>query len=347
MELKKLAEPRALGTSVLGLCVLALASSGCGDDSSGDGTVTTNPTTDNTTQTGSATMTDTGMDTTADTSGGPGTDDGTGSADTGPPPDGLGCMPAPSCDKGAYDGNLYVTDQASMEEIQGHTSITGFLAVEASDMECLSFLSCLETANGVFIQDNEYLESFGALEALQSSTFGFVVDGNPALTDVSGATVLSTVTGGNLTFFDNNALTTLSGFEALTEVSGDLIISDNDALVDISGFNALVQVTTFDNPDPDPGEPPTYGGSLNITQHAALESVTGFTSLVAIHKNLTISFNEVLNDLSGMHDLKAVGEKLTITNNPNLCITEAAAVGNDLEQGPGPGSSSANNDDSC
>ena len=265
-----------------------------------------------------------------------------------PWPVGVGCEEAPACDRGAYEGTLFVTDAEGMQVIAGHTSITGNIVIEETEAVCLRFLSCLETAHGVYIRRNEQLETLRGLDNLQESTFGFVVDHNPALVDTSGVSALRTVGNGNLTFFSNDALEELTGFESLETVFGNVIISENASLVEFFNDTATTEIYTYPNPKAgSPGQPPTLGGSLTIGANERLESVTGFGGLVVIYKNLAIRFNTVLTSLVGLHELQAIGAALIITNNPELCMSEAWYVGGDLVEGPLDleNSSTANNKD--
>ena len=345
--MKTLGEGNGLATMMLGLCGLVFAAPACDGGTSDDGgadTQTTQPAEDTGSETEGGDTED--LEETED--------DGD---DTGPPPEGLGCDPAPACDKGAYGDHYYVTDEASMHEIAGYTSVEGTLIIRASDMTCLNFLGCLESVQGINIENNEYLTTLDGLQQLQEARapdpayfkYGFILSRNTALTDVSALTSLNVIAGGDLSIFGNDALEDLDGFNALESVYGDIIISSNRNLVDISGFNGLQEIRQFRNPNPNPspGDPQQIGGSLGITKHANLERVSGFTNLIVIYQNLTIQYNDVLTRLMGLYNLQAMGGGLVVTNNPDLCVSEAAAVGGDLAQGPDLSKSSTVNNKDC
>jgi hypothetical protein len=337
LKLEILAGPQSLGMRVFALCAVVVPLAGCPDSSSNDDTTTTTETT----LTG--TSTSTSMDTTADTTAGTGMDTGgSGSGDTGVIPTGIGCDLDPqSCDKGAYTGNFSVTDQASMLEIQGYTSITGVIQMDASEATCLNFLGCLETAGGVFIENNEALQNVNGLENLTSTNaFDVIVSRNPMLTDLSGFSGLQTVAGGNVHIFSNAGLTVLDAFPALTNVAGSVIVSENASMVELAGFAALTEIEPFANDMP---PPPEFGGTFVVSQNPVLETISGFSGLIVVQRDFTITRNDVLTNLSGLYDVKAIGGAFVVTNNPQLCVSEAAKVGADLKQGPGPGSSTANN----
>lgn len=152
----------------------------------------------------------------------------TGESDdtTGPPPEGLGCDPAPACDKGTYQGSPTITNLAEAEEIAGYTGVTGRLAVANSDFECLAFLSCMETVG-----------------------HDLTLFGNDLLTDVTGLdniTVIGAVTdgplmpGGTLTVSENAALVDFNTLNLIDQTPVSLSIGENDSLEAISGLQNLV-----------------------------------------------------------------------------------------------------------
>jgi hypothetical protein len=232
----------------------------------------------------------------------------------------------------------------SSEEIAGYTAIEGQLTIRDSEVSCLQFLACLESTHGLKIEDNAYLESLDGMEALREVRgpdeaffkYGLFISSNPVLADLSGMSSLTAVAGGDLFIFANDSLETLTGFDSLREVAGDVVISRNAALVDVAGFNALQEIDTYPNPDPKPdlGQSDVLGGSLVILKHPVLERVTGFTGLIATHRNVTIQYNDALTDLSGLYGLHAIGGGLMVTHNRELCLSEAYAVGGELQHGP-------------
>jgi hypothetical protein len=270
--------------------------------------------------------------------------DSEGGGETETPVAQLGCDAPVACDKGSFDGHFFVTDEASVEEIAGYTAIEGQLTIRGSDVSCVQFLACLESTHGLLIEDNASLESLDGMQALREVRgpeeaffkYGLVISSNPVLDDLSGMSSLTAVAGGDLFIFANDSLETLTGFDALSEVAGDVVISRNAALVDIAGFNTLQEIDTYPNPDPKPdiGQHDTLGGSLVILKHPVLERVTGFTGLIATHRNVTIQYNEALTDLSGLHGMHAIGGGLMVTHNRELCLSEAYAVGGELQHGP-------------
>ncbi len=154
------------------------------------------------------------------------TEDTTAGETTGPPPEGLGCDPPPACDKGEYEGTLTVETQADIDEIAGYTSITGRLAVAESDVECLTFLSCMESVgHDLSIFDNNLLTDVRGLDNI--TEIGAVTDG-------------PLMPGGTLTVSENDALVDFDSLNLIEQTPLSLSISANTSLTSISGLQGMV-----------------------------------------------------------------------------------------------------------
>ena len=145
---------------------------------------------------------------------------------TGPPVEGLGCDPAPPCDKGVYEGSPTITTIEEAQDIAGYTSVTGRLAVANSDFECLTFLSCIDSVG-----------------------HDLTLFGNDLLTDVTGLdniTVIGAVTdgplmpGGTLSVSENAALVDFNTLNLIEQTPVSLSIAENDNLEAISGLQNMV-----------------------------------------------------------------------------------------------------------
>ncbi|CAL8469204.1 g8745 [Coccomyxa elongata] len=151
---------------------------------------------------------------------------------------------------------LQTVGDVSISSNDGLTTINGFNA--------------LQTANNIFISGNNNLATINGLNALNSSG-NIYVGGNPSLTSVQGFEALATVNG-LLQFTLNDGITTFDGssFAALERVVGQFDISTDNygaaALTSISGFTAL---TTVDGP-------------FTIQNNLQLQSITGFQALANI-----------------------------------------------------------------
>ncbi len=136
--------------------------------------------------------------------------------------------------------------------------------------------------------------------------------------------------GHDVTVFGNPELTDVRGLDSLATIGsiegGNLVLSENAALETITGFSSLE----------------TIPGSLNLTRHDALDRVEGFESLRDVGQNLTIRENPGLESLQGLHQLESLGGRFVVTQNPSLCLTDIAEVGMDLASGIPDGSTAAN-----
>ncbi len=178
------------------------------------------------TETTDATETDPTTDVDTDT-----TDPGTTTAGdteetTGTPIEGLGCDPAPACDKGVYEGSPTITTIEEANDIAGYTGVTGRLAIANSDFECLTFLSCMESVG-----------------------HDLTLFGNDVLTDVTGldnVVAIGAITdgplmpGGTLTVSENAALVDFNTLNLIEQTPISLSISENDSLEAITGLKTLV-----------------------------------------------------------------------------------------------------------
>src|SRR5688572_23683132 len=136
--------------------------------------------------------------------------DSTGSgSSTGEPLDGPGCGVVPTCDRGELVGSMRVESSAQIEDIAGYTSVTGWLEITGSDLECLDFLACLTTVGqDVRVADNPQLRSLAGTDAI--AVVG-VADENE-----EGAVIVA----------HNDAMRVLAGFGSLERIES-LIVSDN------------------------------------------------------------------------------------------------------------------------
>jgi len=98
-------------------------------------------------------------------------------------------------------------------------------------------------------------------------------------TDLSELICLTAV-GGDLEFWDSDALTNMDGLSALTSVDGNLVISGNAALTNLDGLSALTSVD----------------GDLGIGSNEALTSLDGLSVLTSVGGGLGIFSNHVLPD---------------------------------------------------
>ncbi|MCX4240819.1 receptor L domain-containing protein [Paraliomyxa miuraensis] len=151
-----------------------------------------------------------------------------------------------------------------------------------------------------------------------------------SLTNLDFMACVQEVTG-DITIFDNDQLTNVDGLWSLSSIGTDVIFSGNDALEIFDGLPNLERIP----------------GSLVIRDNASLQSIRGFQSFVGLEGytftnedgteefaggNLTIQLNPVLEDIDGLGGLLVVNGVFAVTNNPELCCSSIACVGEGIVQ---------------
>jgi len=188
-----------------------------------------------------------GLSTSTTTTPAPGTtfggESGESSSSTGESITGPGCGPPPVCDRGTYDGDLFVS---SPDEIAGYTEITGSLSVFRSDFVCLDFLSCMQTVGDVFqVFENNHLRDLSGTNAIvdvgaadpTGDRSVVYITANYAVTRLNGFGSLSTVD--ELTIQQNDGLQSITGFGSLVDIRRELLLFVNPALTDLGTIAAL------------------------------------------------------------------------------------------------------------
>ena len=154
------------------------------------------------------------------------------------------------------------------------------------------------------------------INGITTATLTALEDIFPALDSVRGNlrirsnTQVETITGfanldsvGGALFISNHAvLTALPTFSSLTTIE-EVTIQFNDALTAISGFDALTEITRRE---------------LFITSNAKLETIGGFDVLESVERDFNITGNSLLTTLPTFNALTNVGRNFTITGNTSL-----------------------------
>ena len=139
---------------------------------------------------------------------------------------------------------------------------------------------------------------FSPLDSLVELSGGFSLFPSD-LTSIDGFNCLTDI-GFNFLFFDNSNLESISGFNSLTSIAGDLTIFNSPSLTSISGFSALTSV----------------GEDLSITDNEILINIPEFPALTSVRGDVQISSNSLLSSISGFNALTT--GSLRIRLNPNL-----------------------------
>jgi hypothetical protein len=173
---------------------------------------------------------------------------------------------------------------------------------------------------GSVIIDADGMQTPDELEGVVEVT-GSIIISETDLTDLNFMACVRVV-GGEITIFNNDALTNVDGLWSMEEIGTDFIFSGNDAITD---FNGLPNVAKLIN-------------NLQIRENNAMTAVTGFHSLVGIDGsgldpmgnqiggNITIQENAVLEHIDGLIGVLVANGVVAISNNPRLCISSIICV---------------------
>jgi hypothetical protein len=143
-----------------------------------------------------------------------------------------------------YSGTKIVRNSGDISSLSSYTYITGFLAIQMSDLEDLSGLGSLtRIGNGLIVRGNTSLTSLDGLESLTQVDGIVHIDGNGILADIDGLTNLVSI-GGSLSIYENASLANLDGLGSLTTIGLSMFIGNNDSLTSIAGLSAIESIST-------------------------------------------------------------------------------------------------------
>ena len=189
------------------------------------------------------------------------------------------------------------------------TEVKGTLRIQNNDkVKTISGFANLDNVGrGFFISNHASLTAAPSFDALTSITKGFsrvvagvglFIENNAVLPAIPTFSKITTT--GNVYIHNNNALTAVSGFDALKNITiFSLTITDNDKLETISGFDALESIKL----------------TFNISINDKLTTISGFSALTSVLRNFTINDNIALTAVSGFGSLTTISRKLEIQNN--------------------------------
>jgi hypothetical protein len=111
----------------------------------------------------------------------------------------------------AWVGNKTITNSTDIDDLSGHTEVTGNLFINSDTLTSLSGLEGLTSVGGhLVIQNNLVLTSLSGLHNITSVGCTLYILENPALTSLSALSNITSV-GGYLWIYNNDTLTSLSG----------------------------------------------------------------------------------------------------------------------------------------
>ncbi len=185
--------------------------------------------------------------------------------------------------------------------------------------------NCLQ--NGVTFYTQTQIDLFSVSNQSCTSIEGNVTISESIPGNITNLNGLAQVThiDGNLNINNNTALTNLSGLNNLIDINGSLTINNNSALINLIGLGSIIRISRHIsissnlNLNSLSGIAPTIMSNENftITNNPSLLSLAGFQDS-SIGGNLKISYNDNLQTLGGLENLKNVSGKVTIEQNPEL-----------------------------
>lgn len=189
--------------------------------------------------------------------------------------------------------------------------------------------------------DGSDADERSSLDGVHRIDGSLIIDGAPD-SDLDFLDCIEEITG-DLVIHDCDALVSTSGLSQLSYLGGSLMITRNDALVELEGLSLIdqirrEQVDNFWRPH-----------SLIISENASLTEITGLSELVVVHGSVLIRDNPALTEISALSSLRAIGGLLAINHNESLCVAQAEAIFDAIEQPQEPlfGWSSSGNAEDC
>jgi hypothetical protein len=126
--------------------------------------------------------------------------------------------------------------------------------------------------------------------------------------------------GGDLCLLYNKNLKTFEGMENLSSLKGNLDIWQNQSLTNLTGLNKMRSV----------------GGSIYIIGNRTLAGLGGISGIESVSGDLNVYNNDSLVEL-GMASLKRIGGSLWINYNPQLDMSHAEGLREQVVSGEGIG----------
>jgi|JI10StandDraft_1071094.scaffolds.fasta_scaffold01156_18 hypothetical protein len=214
------------------------------------------------------------------------------------------------------NGNITLSTQAQVNDFSCNT-VNGNLTISGSGITHLDslfgVLNVLQNVTGnLIVQNCPNLTSLQGLDGVQSVGGEFVIQNTDITT--MGNFSFQLASAGDFIFVSNNSLTNLNisggseAFPSLSSVTNRFLINGN-ALTSITGFNALTNI----------------GNDLSIDGNTALASITGFNALTNIGNDLSIDGNTALASITGFDNLNQVGNFILGLGTGNTSLTDVSA----------------------
>lgn len=200
-------------------------------------------------------------------------------------------------------GSVLITENDALINVEGLNNLTDIgvdLYIRNNPMlkQINSFSNVEKIGRTLTIDSNPGLENINGLASINFVGVGVIIENNESLLEWGEAFQFAENLG-SMDILDN-ALTTLGGFQNVTNVNFITIIG-NENLTTISGFNNLM----------------TIDSQITIKENYSLESITAFSAINSIAKNLII-FDSQIQNLDFIASLQNIGELIWINDNTAL-----------------------------
>lgn len=206
-----------------------------------------------------------------------------------------------------------------LEPLSNLVQVDGDLAIHhKSDLKTLEGLRRLTHIGGSFdLYDHPGLDSLDGLQNLSHIGNMLLLD---ALVCRDFKVFRNLTHVGGIDIGDNHRVTSLDGFNNLTQLEGDLFIYGNVALTCLDGLQNMTKI----------------GGKLVIggnQDNPNLKTLSGLQALTHVNGNLVIKNNTTLCDLTPLDNLEYLGGDLLVTDNAALPLRDAQTFANRLVAG--------------
>ncbi|MBN8681296.1 MAG: hypothetical protein J0L99_01525 [Chitinophagales bacterium] len=219
----------------------------------------------------------------------------------------------------SINGNLFIQSNTALPNLNGFTLPTGFnREIWINDNTALTSLVGLESAQqlvNLSITGNA-ISNLNGLNNLQTVSTSLGIGNNPNLNDLTALSMLQSA--GNIAIVDNDALVSLNGLDALTNITNDgLYFQYNNSLTDLTALDGLLALP----------------GGLYLEDNDALQNLQGLHHIQSIGY-LTIQGNAILPNLNGLNQLGSTAGGIFIIDNPILsdltALSNLTQVGSEI-----------------
>ena len=182
----------------------------------------------------------------------------------------------------------YTGEQVSFDGLSALVHVGGDFSMSAVEASSISGFDSLTTVDGYFgIYSNlHHLDSIHGFNSLTTVGSWFAIGETLDMKTIDGFHALTTV--GGFSIDQNDALTTIDAFDALTISTRGFSFIYNMSLAKIDGFNALTTVL----------------GGVDIRGNwGALNEISGFNALTTVDGTFSVTDNHYLTSISGFQNL--------------------------------------------